>query len=68
MAWVNSWQRAEAISATEQIIGEDASIEEYSRVLDILERSFGNESDAIRVLLDWKHSTQRGETVIPRGS
>ena len=50
MAWVNAWQRAEAINATNEIIGPDADIAEYSRVLDILERCFGDESDAIRVL------------------
>lgn len=50
MSWVNAWQRSEAISATNEIIGPDGSIEEYRRVLDILESSFGDESAAIRVL------------------
>jgi len=51
VSWINSWQRAEAISATNEIIGPDASIEEYNRVLDILERSLGEGSDGVRVAM-----------------
>jgi hypothetical protein len=59
MAFVNSWQRAEAINATNEIIGPDADIAEYRRVLDILERCFGDESDAIRVLTEYVKESVR---------
>ena len=53
MAWMNAWQRAEAINATNQIVGNDASVEEYNRVLGILERTLGDESDGVRVSMDF---------------
>lgn len=62
MAWVNAWQRAEAINATNEIIGPDADIAEYSRVLNILERCFGDESDAIRVLKESVKESVRSAT------
>lgn len=50
MSWVNVWQRTEAISATNEIIGNDGSIEEYRRVLEIIQKHLGAESDGIRVM------------------
>lgn len=53
MTWINSWQRAEAINATNEIIGPAGSLAEYERVLGILEKAFGADSDGARTAFDF---------------
>jgi hypothetical protein len=63
MPWINAWQRAEAISAADRIIGDSKGpgdsaehVAEYLRVMNILEECFGVGCDAIRVYEEWARS------------